>query len=189
MEVRFADEFTVDRPINVVWALFEDVHSVAHCLPGAEVTGDKGGGTYEGLVSVKLGPLNPTFEGEATAVYDAGNRAIQLDGSGIDRKGGSRGRVGVTVEVREVGAATAVAVDATITLSGAAARFGRTGLIEEMASRLINEFVACLEAKLAAETKAEAAAVVADEVKGFSLLLASIGSWFKRLLRRLSLRR
>jgi hypothetical protein len=62
-------------------------------------------------------------------------------------------------------------------------------LIEEMASRLINEFVACLEAKLAAETKAEAAAVVADEVKGFSLLLASIGSWFKRLLRRLSLRR
>ena len=187
--MQFADEFTVERPIDAVWGLFQDVDSVARCLPGAEITGDKGGGTYDGRVSVKLGPLNPTFEGEATAVYDIDNRSIQLAGSGIDHKGGSRGRVGVTVDVREAGAATAVSVDATITLSGAAARFGRTGLMEEMAKRLINEFVACLEAKLAAGTVAEAAAVEGAEIKGFSLFLASVGSWFKRLLRRLSMRR
>lgn len=184
--MKFADEFTVERPVDAVWALFEDVASIAQCMPGAELTDDKGGGVYAGRVSVKLGPLNPTFEGEATAVYDADNRAIQLNGSGVDRKGGSRGRVNVSVEVRGVGASTSVAVDANITLSGAASRFGRTGLIEEMANRLINEFVACLEAKLAAGTETEAAAVQADEVRGLSLLMASIAGWFKRLLQRLS---
>ena len=187
--MKFADEFTVERPADAVWALFEDVEAVAQCMPGAELTENKGEGVYTGRVSVKLGPLNPTFEGEATAVYDSDNRGILLNGSGVDRKGGSRGRVSVSVNVREIGASTSVAVDANITLSGAASRFGRTGLMEEMANRLINEFVACLEAKLAAGTETEAAAVHADEVRGFSLLLAGIGGWFRRLLRRLSGRR
>ena len=184
--MKFTDEFTVGRPVEAVWGLFEDVASVAQCMPGAELTDDKGEGVYAGRVSVKLGPLNPTFEGEATAVYDSDEHSIRLNGSGVDRQGGSRGRVAVVVDLRGVDKSTAVSVDANITLSGAAARFGRTGLMEEMANRLISEFVACLEAKLAAGTATEAASVHAEEVKGFSLFLASLGGWFKRLLRRIA---
>lgn len=187
--MRFENEFVVGRDIESVWELFEDVASVAQCMPGAELTSDKGVGVYEGRVSVKLGPLNPTFEGEATTVYDPDMREIRLDGSGIDRKGGSRGRVSVLASLHEDNGSTTVAVDANITLSGAAARFGRTGLMEEMANRLITEFVRCLEAKLAAVTRTEAADVQADELRGFSLLLASIGGWFSRLLRRILGRR
>jgi carbon monoxide dehydrogenase subunit G len=183
--MRFDREFTVGRPIESVWALFQDVPAVAQCLPGAELTKEKGGGTYTGKVSVKLGPINPTFEGEATAVYEADSRAIRLDGSGVDRQGGSRGRVHVAVRLEEVGATTLVAVDANISLSGAAARFGRTGLIEEMANRLIGDFVACLEAKLAAETPLEAAAVQAEELRGFSLFLSSLAGWVSKAVRRL----
>ena len=183
--MKFAEEFEVGRPVEAVWGLFEDVPSVAQCMPGAEVTKDKGGGVYAGRVAVKLGPLNPTFEGEATAVYDADVRGIQIDGSGVDRQGGSRGRINVKVELRDAGDATAVAVDANIILSGAAARFGRTGLMEEMAHRLIRDFVDCLEEKLAATTETEAAAVHAEELRGFSLLVASVGSWFARMLRRM----
>ena len=80
---------------------------------------------------------------------------------------------------------TTVTVDADVLLSGAAAQFGRTGLIKEMSSRLISEFVTCVEAKLAAETVEEAAEISAGEVKGFSLffssLLAAIRRFFKRL--------
>lgn len=187
--MRFRNAFVVGRDIQSVWELFEDAASVVQCMPGAELTAERGDGVYAGLVSVKLGPLNPTFEGEATTVYDAALREIRLDGSGIDRKGGSRGRVSVLAGLHEDNGSTTVAVDANITLSGAAARFGRTGLMEEMANRLITEFVSCLEAKLAADTKVAAADVRADEVRGFSLLLASIGGWFSRMLRRLRGRR
>lgn len=183
--MKFAQEFQVGRPVPEVWALFQDVVAVAQCMPGAELTADKGSGVFAGLVSVKLGPLNPIFEGEATVAYEDGAKEIHLIGSGVDRTGGSRGRVNVEVGLHGVESATMVAVDANITLSGAASRFGRTGLMEELANRLINEFVACLEAKLAAGTEAEAAAVQAKKVRGFSLILSSIAGWLGRLFRRL----
>ena len=70
----------------------------------------------------------------------------------------------------------------------AAAQFGRTGLVKEMSSRLIGEFVRCVEAKLAAETPAEAAQVQAEEVRGFGLFFSSVASavakFFRKLFRR-----
>lgn len=182
--MRLTKEFQVGKPEPAVWALFQDVDAVAQCMPGAEVTEDKGEGVVAGRVSVKLGPLNPTFEGEATVTYDHESRHIHLNGSGVDRKGGSRGRVNVEVELSAAENETSVSVDATVTLSGAASRFGRTGLMEELANRLIADFVECLESKLAATSETGAAAVQARDLRGISLLLAGIAGWVRRLLRR-----
>jgi hypothetical protein len=79
---------------------------------------------------------------------------------------------------------TKVEIDADVTLSGAAAQFGRTGLISEMSNRLIGDFVNCVEGKLAAETPEEAAAVKAADVSGLSLALESLIAWIKRLFSR-----
>ena len=76
-------------------------------------------------------------------------------------------------------------VDADIKLSGAIAQFGRTGLVEEMSRRLIDEFVYCLHAKLDAATPEAAADIQAGEVKGFSLFLSSLMSWLRKLVGRL----
>ncbi len=54
-----------------------------------------------------------------------------------------------------------------------------------MSNRLIGEFVECLEQKLAAATPEEAAAIEAEPVKGFSLFLASLVAWLRRLAGRL----
>ena len=183
--MKFAQEFEVGKPRSAVWNLFRDVPAVAQCMPGAELTGERGDDVYAGRLSVKLGPLNPTFEGEASITVEEETHTLQVSGSGVDRQGGSRGRADVSVELVDRGQATVVSVDADITLSGAAARFGRTGLMEEMASRLIAEFVGCLESKLAAATAGEAATVEAREVRGFSLLVASILAWIRRAARRL----
>jgi hypothetical protein len=78
-------------------------------------------------------------------------------------------------------AGTGVTIDADVTLSGAAAQFGRTGLINEMSSRLIGEFVQCVEGKLAATTVEEAAQIQAGEVKGFALFVQSLLAWIRRL--------
>ena len=81
-----------------------------------------------------------------------------------------------------------MAIDADVQLSGAAAQFGRTGLISEMSQRLIGDFVNCLEGKLAAPSAAAAAEVSAPDVKGISLffssLFASISRFFRRLFGR-----
>ena len=182
------NEFEVERPIDAVWDMFQDVPAVAACLPGAELTDDKGGGEYAGQVSVKLGPMSSKFEGEAKVTPDAAAKSAHIEGKGVDKAGGSRGQVKVDYALVASNGGTTVTVDADISLSGAIAQFGRTGLVEEMSKRLIGEFVECLHAKLDAESPEEAEAIQASEVKGISLFFSALGSWvasfFKRLFKK-----
>lgn len=174
-------EFVVARPTNVVWDFFQDVPGVAQCLPGANLTGQGEDGSYDGNLSVKLGPMAAAFEGNCVVIPDQTTLTATIEGQGTDRKGGSRGRVKVTYCITAEGPGSRVAVDADVTLSGPAAQFGRTGLINEMSKRLIGEFVDCLEAKLAATTAEEAGNVRAAEVHWVSLFFGSLWSWFKGL--------
>ncbi len=184
--MKIVETIEVQRSPDQVWALFQDVPELARCLPGAELTEDRGGGVYAGNVSVKLGPMSATFEGEAVVETDAERRSGKVVGKGVDKAGGSMGRVDVAyVLVATDDGGTRVDIDAEVHLSGAVAQFGRTGLIKEMSSRLIGEFVDCLEAKLAAATEEEAAAVTAGEVRGISLFFASLWSWIKGAIERL----
>jgi len=176
----------VSRDPDQVWALFQDVPQLASCLPGAELTEDKGGGVYAGKVTAKLGPMTATFEGEATVTADEVARTGAVNGRGMDKQGGSVGQVKMDYMVAPgEGGGTTLTVDADVILSGAAAQFGRTGLVKEMSNRLIGEFVKCVEAKLAAETVEEAAEVTAGEVNGLSLFFASVVSTVTGLIRRL----
>ncbi|MPZ71701.1 MAG: hypothetical protein GEU74_00480 [Nitriliruptorales bacterium] len=181
--VKIRHEFSVDRHPDSVWEFFQDIPNVASCMPGAELTEEHGEGKYSGKVSVKLGAMTATFEGQCTIDPDHGTRVCQIEGKGVDRRGGSRGQVAVEYSVddhTDAAGGSHVTVDADVKLSGAAAQFGRAGLIQEMSSRLIDEFVQCLEAKLEATTAEEAAQIQAREVKGFSLFFASLWSTIRR---------
>ena len=177
-------EFVVARPTNVVWEFFQDVPDVAQCLPGANLTGQGEDGSYEGNLSVKMGPMAAAFEGNCVVVPDHAALTATIEGKGTDKKGGSRGQMKVVYTIVAEGTGSKVMVDADVSLSGPAAQFGRTGLINEMSKRLIGEFVDCLEAKLAASTEEEADSIRAGEVRGMSLFFASLWSWFKRLFRK-----
>ncbi len=179
--MKISQEFVVASHPDVVWQFFQDVPSVAQCLPGAELTGQTEDGDYEGTLSSKLGPMTATFEGKVTVVTDETAMSATIEGKGVDKKGGSRGQVKVDYSVRPDDAGSKVLVDANIQLSGPAAQFGRTGLINEMSRRLIEDFVACLEAKLEAGSEEEAKAIKVSEVRGMSLFFASLWAWFKGL--------
>ncbi len=180
--MQITHEFEVARPIETVWEMFQDVPSVAQCLPGATLTGDKGNNVYTGSIAVKLGPIAATFEGEATITPDPANRTALIDGRGVDKKGGSRGQVKVTYALAPTATGgTKAMIDAEVTLAGPAAQFGRTGLVNEMSKRLIGDFASCLEAKMAAPTEAAAEAIVAPDVKPISLFWSSFVAWVKRL--------
>ncbi|HZD24517.1 MAG TPA: SRPBCC family protein [Acidimicrobiia bacterium] len=179
--MKIAQEFVVARPPADVWTFFQDVPSVAQCLPGAELTNQNDDGSYEGSLSVKLGPMNAAFEGTATITPDEAGRSATIQGKGVDRKGGSRGQVTVTYAISDDPEGSKVNVDADVTLSGPVAQFGRTGLINEMSKRLIGEFVTCLEGKLGATSEEEADTIQAGEVRGISLFFSSLWAWLKRL--------
>jgi carbon monoxide dehydrogenase subunit G len=184
--MKITETIEVGRPVDKVWELFQDVPQLATCLPGAELTEDKGGGKYAGAMSVKLGPMTANFEGQATVTADVDARTGKVSGRGVDKRGGSQGQIKVdySLESMESGG-TRVVVEADLVMAGAAAQFGRTGLIQEISKRLIGEFVDCVEGKLAAATAEEAAEISVGEVKGMSLFFASLGSaianFFKRL--------
>ena len=186
--MKITEVIEVGRDLDQVWALFQDVPELARCLPGAELTEDKGLGVFAGTVGAKLGPMTANFEGEATVTSDPTSRSGKVNGKGMDKRGGSVAQVKMDYSMEQVEDGTRITVDADVILSGAAAQFGRTGLIKEMSSRLIGEFVACVEAKLAAETVEEAAEVQAAQVQGVSLFLSSLIStivgFFKKLVGR-----
>lgn len=184
--MKITEVIEVDRPVEQVWSLFQDVPSLAGCLPGAQLTEARGDGVFAGGVSVKLGPMTANFEGECVVVSDTAALTGSVKGKGMDKAGGSVGQVSVDYGLvgRDDGGTT-VTVDADVLLSGAAAQFGRTGLIKEMSTRLIGEFVACIEAKLSAETAEEAAEITAGDVNAFSLFFASLLATIRRFFKRL----
>ena len=179
--MKISQEFVVERPPADVWAFFQDIPAVAQCLPGAALETRNEDGSYEGNLTVKLGPMTAAFEGKCVITPDEPNMSATIEGRGVDKKGGSRGQVSVVYDLDEDPAGCRVVIDADVTLSGPAAQFGRTGLINEMSKRLIGDFVACLEGKLEATTEEEAEAVEAAEVRGLSLFFSSLWAWIKGL--------
>ncbi|MCB1500098.1 MAG: SRPBCC family protein [Bauldia sp.] len=204
MEIK--QSFTVARPLSEVWALFQDVPAVAACMPGAALTADKGDGLYEGKVSIKLGPFGAAFEGEAKVTPDPAAHTGHVEGKGIDKRGGSRSRLILDYALAEAQGGTRVDVTADVQLAGPIAQFGRTGIVNETAKVLIQQFVRNVEAKLAATPASappvphEAASATseptspslapaaqrstpppANEISAFRLLGAVIASWFRRL--------
>jgi carbon monoxide dehydrogenase subunit G len=177
--MKIRQEFDVAGDPAQVWEFFHDVPSVAQCLPGAELHGQRDHGGYHGKLSARMGPISMSFDGEATVVFSEDERIATIEGTGVDSRGGSRGQVKVVCQVEPgVGTGTHVTVEADLLLSGAAAQFGRTGLIDEISRRLIGDFVTCLEAKIIAQPDV-AATIQAPKPPGFSLLLHSLWAWLK----------
>lgn len=179
--MKISQEFVVERPPAEVWTFFQDIPAVAKCLPGASLEAQNEDGSYEGNLAVKLGPMTAAFEGKCVITPDEPNLSAKIEGKGVDKKGGSRGQVSVVYDLAEDPAGCKVVIDADVTLSGPAAQFGRTGLINEMSKRLIGDFVTCLEGKLEATSDEEAEAVKASDVRGISLFFSSLWSWIKGL--------
>ena len=182
--MNITQEFQVSSSAESVFGFFQDVPSVAQCMPGAELTEDQGDGTFKGKVSVRLGPMTAGFEGQATVTSDAATRTGQITGKGVDRRGGSRGQVEVEYSISERDGGSTVSVNADIKISGAAAQFGRTGLLNQISQRLIQDFVNCLEAKLEAEDQDAAAEIEAPDVKGISLAASTMASGVKKIFKR-----
>jgi aerobic carbon-monoxide dehydrogenase small subunit len=188
-QVQFRQSFVIAHPVNEVWAFFGRVEDVATCLPGASLEGGEKDGVVNGKMRVKVGPISAEFSGVAQITRDEAAHRGAIVGSGRDTRSNSatRGVVAYSVKPDE-GSSSRVDVDVGYTLTGMLAQFGRSGLVQDIASRLTAAFAQNLEARLSAGSDAAAAPPLVRELNAGSLitaaLLGNVKRFFGRFLRR-----
>ena len=154
--MELTNEFTVDRPVDETWNVLTDVERIAPALPGAqlqEIEGDE----YRGIVKVKVGPITAQYKGKATFVEkdDANHKAV-LKAEGRDTKGQGNASALITATLDADGTGTKVKVHTDLTVTGKVAQFGR-GIMADVSTKLLNQFVENLETTVLAGDGGEAA--------------------------------
>ncbi len=180
------NEFEVAAPVEKVWAYMLDVPSLVPCLPGAELVGDDGKGTYEGKVTTKMGPVKMNFTGKATITEtNAAARRIVLSGSGSETKGKGTASMKVTSTLIATARGTKVKVNQDLQVSGAMAQFGR-GMIADVTSVLMKSFAECIEYNINAQNQGGGSTAVraAKPTSGFAIGVQAILMALKRFFGR-----
>ena len=160
--MKLEQSFEVDAPVEQVWTALIDLEKVAPCLPGAAITGHDDDGTYHGEFKVKLGPTTASYRGTIKIQSaDAETHTATLAARGSDKRG-QGGASATIVNALHATDAGGTRVDAAtdFTITGRLASFGRGGMIRDISNRLLRDFAACLQQRLAAEP---AGALTGDE--------------------------
>jgi carbon monoxide dehydrogenase subunit G len=162
--MQIQDAFVVEAPVERVWSYVLDVTKVAPCMPGAELTETVDETTWKGKVAVKLGPVSMAFAGtvKMTERDDEAHRVVlKADGREQRGRGAASAVVTTDMEADESGG-TKVAFVTDLTITGAAAQYGR-GMIQDISAKLTNQFAECLKANIAAEQAAAVQVAATDQ--------------------------
>ena len=153
--MELTNEFRVERPIDETWNVLTDVERIAPALPGAqlqEIEGDE----YRGIVKVKVGPITAQYKGKATFVEkDDTNHKAVLRAEGRDTKGQGNASALITATLVPDAQGTKVTVHTDLTVTGKVAQFGR-GIMADVSTKLLNQFVEQLETTILAGNAGEA---------------------------------
>jgi carbon monoxide dehydrogenase subunit G len=163
--VDLTNEFRVGVPVEHAWEVLTDVERIAPCMPGAqlqEIEGDE----YRGTVKVKVGPITAQYKGAARFVErdDAAHRAV-LRAEGRETRGQGNANATITAQLEPDGDGTKVSVITDLTITGRVAQFGR-GVLADVSTKLLGQFVDCLETKLLAGDEGGGSGAAAADATG-----------------------
>ena len=148
--MELSHQFTVPIGVQETWDHFNDIASVAECFPGAQVS-EADSESFVGSVKVKLGPIALLYNGSGTFVEkDEDAHRFVVDAKGKDKRGNGTAGANVTVTMTDSGGSTDVRVDTDLAITGKPAQFGR-GVMQDVSDKLLGQFVACLEQRLASD--------------------------------------
>jgi carbon monoxide dehydrogenase subunit G len=99
MEVVIEKKYPVSAGIPAAWAVLSDMHALATCMPGAQITEDIDATHFMGSVRVKVGPAVAAFAGTIEILaLDAATQTLKMLGKGAD-KGGSSASMELTASL------------------------------------------------------------------------------------------
>jgi carbon-monoxide dehydrogenase small subunit len=175
--ISMSQTFVVGRPIDEVWAAIENVRLVAACLPGAHLDSAVVDDIVVGSFSIKLGPITASFSGKAKIKRDDEMRRGSILGGGQDARAGSRASGEVDYRLVPNGQETRVELEIRALLAGPLAQFGRSGITNDLAKRIIQAFSENLERKLSGASEEQ----MQTSLNVGSLMSAVLISRIKRL--------
>jgi len=202
--MQFSNEFTTPAAPDEVFTTLMDVRGVAGCLPGASIGADTDDGGLEATVAVKVGPIRMSYGGTVHVIErdDAAHTASMRVRAREQRgQGTAEATLGLAV-AEDGGGGSRATVTTDLMVTGRVAQMG-AGIMQDVASSMVDDFAACLSARLAsaapptpagpaapAAPGPEAAAPpppapqTATEVKALPLLWKALRARLGRLFRR-----
>jgi carbon monoxide dehydrogenase subunit G len=150
--MKIEKNFELQHPREFVWSRMNDLYFVAQCLPGASIVEELGEHRYKGRMSVKVGPMAASFDGEVVIESQPREWTATVSGKGADARSSSRATGAMTYRLStgRTSGATRVDVVSDINLAGPLAQFGKGAVMQEVANRITAEFVGNFESALSA---------------------------------------
>src|SRR4051812_33165262 len=160
MAFEIVKTFVVRAPPEQVWSFLIDPEKVAKCLPGAAITGKLDEKTWQGTITVKVGPVSSSYKGKvAFEKLDAAARTAEIVATGQDVRGRGGADLRLTsMLVQKAAGETEVTTTSRVNITGILAQMGR-GMVQDVGDQMFQVFSQRVRAEL--ETAPAAAPVTA----------------------------
>ncbi len=151
MEATINKNFTLQEPIDKVWASLSNPMEISSCVPGATITEHVDDKNYKGEVSLKFGPVKAKYDGMITIEeMDNDSHKMKLIGKGLDSKGKGNAEMTMNGVAKEEDGGTNVDFQMVVNIQGTLAQFG-SRLINDVSAKLMDQFVDNFNALLQGE--------------------------------------
>ena len=161
MEVVLDKTYPVAAGVDAAWLILSNMHELATCMPGAQITEDIDATHFKGAVKVKVGPAVAAFAGTIEILtLDVATRTLKMMGKGAD-KGGSSASMELTANLVEAeggdnGTCTLVG-HAEVIVNGKFAQFGGR-MMTSVSDMILLQFADVFSQKAAVQQAAMAPA-------------------------------
>jgi uncharacterized protein len=176
--IEMTNEFRVPADPGAVYDFLLDLEEVGGCIPGGQVGPAGEDGAHPAEIAVKLGPMRFTYRGTLRLedrVEPERRATVVADMREARGQGSAKARMEMSVEGEDNDAR--VATHTEVQMTGRAASMGR-GVIDDVASRMVDDMAACVTQRLGSQP---AAAAPQQPVSGLRLMLRVLwGKLFKR---------
>jgi uncharacterized protein len=149
MSFEIVKTFVVRSSPEQVWRFLTDPEKVARCLPGAAITGRLDERTWQGTMTVKVGPVSSNYKGKvAFEKLDPDSRRAEIVATGQDvrGRGGADLRLTSTLAQRAPGE-TEVTTTSRVNITGIFAQMGR-GMVQDVGDQMFQIFSQRMRAEL-----------------------------------------
>ena len=151
--------FVVRSSPEQVWSFLTDPERVARCLPGAAITGKLDDHTWQGTMTVKVGPVSSSYKGKvAFEKLDTASRTAQIVATGQDVRGRGGADLRLTSSlVAKAPGETEITTSSHVNITGILAQMGR-GMVQDVSDQMFQVFSQRVRAELESAPAAAPAA-------------------------------
>ncbi len=142
MKANINKTFQVERPIKEVWDFLSDPTKIVTCVPGAKLTEKIDDQNFKGTVTMKIGPVVTSFNGQIKLVrLDKATHTMEIHGKGVDTKGKGSADMVLTGNLVDNGdQTTEVTNNMELSITGKLAQFG-SRMIVDVSDHIFKQFL------------------------------------------------